>query len=33
MSYTSRGFTRNPNSGVDPSRTGTYAGLVEKSHT
>ena len=25
-----RGFTRNPNSGVDPSRAGTYAGLVEK---
>ena len=25
-----RGFTRNPNSGVDPSRTGTYAGLVQK---
>jgi isoamylase len=25
-----RGFTKNPNSGVDPRRTGTYAGLVEK---
>ena len=25
-----RGFTRNPNSGVDAARTGTYAGLVEK---
>ena len=25
-----RGFTQNPNSGVDPSRAGTYAGLVEK---
>lgn len=25
-----RGFTRNPNSGVDPARRGTYAGLVEK---
>jgi isoamylase len=25
-----RGFTKNPNSGVDPSRRGTYAGLVEK---
>ena len=25
-----RGFTRNPNSGVDPSRAGTYAGLVDK---
>ena len=25
-----RGFSRNPNSGVDPSRAGTYAGLVEK---
>ncbi|MFZ0938270.1 MAG: isoamylase [Candidatus Sulfotelmatobacter sp.] len=25
-----RGFTRNPNSGVDPSRAGTYSGLVEK---
>jgi glycogen operon protein len=25
-----RGFTRNPNSGVDPFRAGTYAGLVEK---
>jgi isoamylase len=25
-----RGFTRNSNSGVDPSRAGTYAGLVEK---
>jgi len=25
-----RGFTRNPNSGIDPSRAGTYAGLVEK---
>jgi isoamylase len=25
-----KGFTRNPNSGVDPSRAGTYAGLVEK---
>ncbi len=24
------GFTRNPNSGVEPSRAGTYAGLVEK---
>jgi len=22
--------TKNPNSGVDPSRAGTYAGLVEK---
>jgi isoamylase len=25
-----RGFTRNPNSGVDRSRAGTFAGLVEK---
>jgi isoamylase len=25
-----RGFTKNSNSGVDPSRGGTYAGLVEK---
>jgi isoamylase len=25
-----RGFTQNPNSGVDPSRAGTFAGLVEK---
>jgi isoamylase len=25
-----RGFTRNANSGVDPSRAGTFAGLVEK---
>ncbi len=25
-----RGFTKNPNSGVDPSRAGTFAGLVEK---
>jgi isoamylase len=25
-----RGFTRNPNSGVNPSRAGTYAGLVDK---
>jgi isoamylase len=25
-----KGFTKNPNSGVDPSRAGTYAGLVEK---
>ena len=25
-----RGFTKNPNSGVDPSRAGTYAGIVEK---
>lgn len=25
-----KGFTRNPNAGVDPSRAGTYAGLVEK---
>jgi isoamylase len=25
-----RGFTKRPNSGVDPSRSGTYAGLVEK---
>jgi isoamylase len=25
-----RGFTKNPNSGVHPSRAGTYAGLVEK---
>ena len=25
-----KGFTRNPNSGVHPSRAGTYAGLVEK---
>ena len=25
-----RGFTKNPNSGVDPSLAGTYAGLVEK---
>src|SRR5580698_1605418 len=25
-----KGFTQNPNSGVDPSRAGTYAGLVEK---
>jgi isoamylase len=25
-----KGFSKNPNSGVDPSRAGTYAGLVEK---
>ena len=25
-----RGFTKNPNSGVHPSRAGTYSGLVEK---
>jgi isoamylase len=25
-----KGFTRHPNSGIDPSRAGTYAGLVEK---
>ena len=25
-----RGFTKSPNSGVAPSRAGTYAGLVEK---
>ena len=25
-----KGFTKNPNSGVDRSRAGTYAGLVEK---
>jgi isoamylase len=25
-----RGFTKNPNSGVDPDRAGTYAGLTEK---
>lgn len=25
-----KGYTKNPNSGVDPSRAGTYAGLVEK---
>ncbi len=25
-----RGFTKNPNSGVDPSRAGTYAGLIDK---
>ena len=25
-----RGFTKSPSSGVDPSRAGTYAGLVEK---
>src|ERR1700739_2605316 len=25
-----KGFTKNPNSGVDPSRAGTYAGLIEK---
>ena len=25
-----RGFTKNPNAGVDPSRAGTYTGLVEK---
>ena len=25
-----KGFTRNPNSGVQPSRAGTYAGLIEK---
>jgi len=25
-----KGFTKNPNSGVDPSLAGTYAGLVEK---
>jgi isoamylase len=25
-----RGYTQNPNSGVDPSRAGTYAGLVDK---
>ncbi len=24
------GFTRNPNSGVDPAKRGTYAGLIEK---
>ena len=24
------GFTRNPNSGIDPAKRGTYAGLVEK---
>lgn len=25
-----KGFTKNPNSGVDPCRAGTYAGIVEK---
>src|SRR5215469_10902614 len=25
-----KGFTKNPNSGVNPSRAGTYAGLVDK---
>jgi isoamylase len=25
-----KGFTKNPNSGIDPSRAGTYAGVVEK---
>ena len=25
-----KGFTKNPNSGIDASRAGTYAGLVEK---
>ena len=25
-----KGFTKNPNSGVDPSRAGTFAGLIEK---
>lgn len=25
-----KGFTKNPNSGLDPTRAGTYAGLVEK---
>jgi glycogen operon protein len=25
-----KGFTKNPNSGVNPSRAGTYAGLIEK---
>ncbi len=25
-----RGFTRHPNSGVDPAKRGTYAGLIEK---
>ena len=25
-----KGFTKNPNSGVEPSRAGTYAGLIEK---
>jgi isoamylase len=25
-----KGFTQNPNSGVDPTRAGTYAGLVDK---
>ena len=25
-----KGFTKNPNSGVHPSRAGTYAGLIEK---
>jgi isoamylase len=25
-----KGFTKNPNSGVEPSRAGTYTGLVEK---
>jgi isoamylase len=25
-----KGFTKNPNSGVEPSRAGTYAGLVDK---
>jgi len=25
-----KGFTKNPNSGVSPSRAGTYAGLIEK---
>jgi len=25
-----KGFTKNPNSGVDPSRAGTYSGVIEK---
>ena len=25
-----KGFTKNPNSGVDPSRAGTYSGLIDK---
>ncbi|MFY9645821.1 MAG: isoamylase, partial [Terriglobales bacterium] len=25
-----KGFTKNPNSGIDPARAGTYAGLMEK---
>ena len=25
-----RGFTRHPNSGVEPEKRGTYAGLIEK---